>query len=285
MSRIAYVNGRYIAHQTARVHVEDRGYQFADGVYEVWSVRGGVLQDHASHMDRLQRSLRELGIPFVHSVGSLNILLYEVLRRNQIVEGIVYLQITRGVTSRDHAWPANLLPSLIITAKTINPIIAEAQAKIGVSIITTPDLRWKRCDIKSISLLPNVLAKQLAISAGCTEAWLVDEEGFVTEGTSTNAWIVTHDDVLVTRDLSHQILSGVTRLALLDLATQHQLKTVQRKFTVEEACQAKEAFISAATTWVLPVVAIDGTKIGTGKPGPLGTLLRQAYLAASTSVR
>jgi len=285
MSRVAYVNGQYVAHQTASVHVEDRGYQFADGVYEVWSVRGGILQDHGPHMDRLQRSLRELDIPFVHSVASLNVLLYEVLRRNRIIEGIVYLQITRGTAPRDHTWPANLTPNMVITAKATNTISAEIQAKTGVSVITTPDLRWKRCDIKSVSLLPNVLAKQQAKSAGSIEAWLVDEEGFVTEGTSSNAWIITKDGVLVTRDLTYQILSGVTRLALLELAAQHQLKTEQRKFSVNEAYQAKEAFICAAATWVMPVIAIDGTKIGTGKPGPIGTLLRQAYLATSTSIR
>lgn len=278
MSRIAYVNGAYCPHREGFVHIEDRGYQFADGVYEVWGVRNKKLLDFDLHITRLIRSLGELQIEFVHSTASLKIILTEIIRRNRIVDGMVYLQITRGVAPRDHAWPDGLLPSLVITAKSIDWAAQSRKAMTGVAVITVPDIRWQRRDIKSTSLLPNVLAKQQAYDQGAYEAWLVDEQGFVTEGTSTNAWIVTQDNLLITRNISSQILSGVTRLSLLELAQKHQISFEERAFTVSEAKQANEAFISAATTMVMPVVQIDGVSIATGKPGPIARLLRQAYL-------
>ncbi|VAW02574.1 D-alanine aminotransferase [hydrothermal vent metagenome] len=280
MSRIAYVNGRYLPHQNASVHIEDRGYQFSDGVYEVWHIAHGKLQDHAMHMQRLQRSLRELHIPFVPGTAALDIILYEIIRRNRIQNGMVYLQITRGVAPRDHAWDEDIVPALVITAKAINPAQLASKAETGVSVATMPDERWHRCDIKSVSLLPNVLAKQQAKQQGAYEAWLLDEQGFVREGSSTSAWIVTDKGELVTRQLSNQILSGVTRMALLQLAEKRQLKVTERKFSLQEAQSASEAFLSSATTIVMPVTRIDGVKIGDGKPGAVAKLLRQAYLTA-----
>jgi len=278
MSRIAYVNGKFLAHNRAQIHIEDRGYQFSDGVYEVWAIQNAKLRDHQDHLTRLIRSLRELDIPFVHSPGSLNSILYEVIRRNRVRNGFVYLQITRGVAARDHGWQAGLRPSLVVTAKPVDPQKAEFTASQGVSVITLPDLRWKRRDIKSVSLLPNVMAKQAARKQGAFEAWLVDEQGYVTEGTSSNAWILTQDNVLVTRSVNSEILSGITRLSLLGIGQEHQLKIEQRKFTVEEAEAAKEAFMSAATALAMPVVKINQSVIGDGKPGLIASRLRQAYI-------
>ena len=279
MSRIAYVNGSYVPHAQASVHIEDRGYQFSDGVYEVWAIQNSKLRDHQQHLTRLQRSLSELDIPFTHTNRSLNMILGEVIRRNRVRNGMVYLQITRGVAPRDHSWAKDIIPSIVVTAKSVDPAQAANRAKTGVSVITLADLRWKRRDIKSVSLLPNVLAKQSARDHGAFEAWLVDEKGFVTEGTSSNAWIVTQDNVLITRSVNSDILSGVTRLSLLELAKELQLKTEQRKFTIDEAKQAKEAFVSSATTLAMPVVKIDQSVIGTGKPGMVAQRLREAYIA------
>jgi D-alanine transaminase len=278
MSRISYVNGRYLPHNHASVHIEDRGYQFADGLYEVWGVRHGRLQDHDLHMERLRRSLEELQIPKQHSTASLDIILKEVIRRNRVRDGMVYLQITRGVAPRDHAWGPDMVPSIVVTAKSIDYVQANEKAGIGIAVRSMPDLRWKRCDIKSVSLLPNVLAKHQARQEGSYEAWLVDDDGFVTEGSSTNAWIVTQDGVMVSRKPGPETLSGVTRLTLIDIAREHQLKIEERPFTIEEAKQASEAFLSAATTLVMPVIFIDGSPIGDGSPGPLARRLRQIYL-------
>ncbi|MBL4616450.1 MAG: D-amino-acid transaminase [Robiginitomaculum sp.] len=278
MSRIAYVNGIYLPHADASVHIEDRGYQFADGVYEVWSVRGAILQDHQPHLDRLMRSLSELKIPITFSTGSLNVILNEIIRRNRINSGMVYLQITRGVAPRDHEWPKSIKPSMVLTARSTSFSAAEKQANAGVEVITLPDIRWKRCDIKSVSLLPNVLAKHQAKEQGAYEAWMVDKQGFITEGSSTNVWIISQDNVLITRNTSTRILSGVTRLAVIEIAKQFQLTVEERKFTVLEAQQAKEAFITAATALVMPVTKIDGMKINTGKPGAVTLALREAYI-------
>jgi len=278
MSRIAYVNGIYLPHADASVHIEDRGYQFADGVYEVWSVRNGKLQDHQPHLDRLVRSLSELKIPITFSIRSLNVILKEIIRRNRVNNGMVYLQITRGVAPRDHAWPKAIKPSIVLTARSTNFIAAEKQANLGVKVITLPDTRWKRCDIKSVSLLPNVLAKHEAKEQGAYEALLVDDQGFITEGSSSNAWIISQDDKLITRNISTQILSGVTRLAVIEIAKQFRLTIEERKFTVLEAQQAKEAFITAATALVMPVVQIDDVKINAGTPGSVTLALRKAYI-------
>ncbi len=236
MSRVAYVNGRFVRHAEASVHIEDRGYQFADGVYEVWAVFDGQLADSPGHFERLERSLGELGIAMPMGRGALAVVLAETVRRNRVKGGIVYLQITRGVAPRDHAFPAYpVRPSVVITAKTVDWAAAQARAEQGVSVITTPESRWARCDIKSVALLPNVLAKQAAREKGAYEAWFVDDLGLVTEGSSSNAWIVDQDGVLRTRDLNANILRGITRSSLIGLIAEAGLRLSERPFTPEEA--------------------------------------------------
>ena len=217
MPRIAYVNGRYAPFGDALVHVEDRGYQFADGVYEVISLHAGRLVDEEPHLDRLDRSLGELQIDWPMGRRTLQLVLREVVRRNRLQDGLVYLQVSRGSAPRDHKFPAACEPSLVITVRRARPPNRRL-AEEGATVITIPDIRWRRCDIKSVSLLPNVLAKQQAVEAGAYEAWLVDEDGWVTEGTSSNAWIVTAKGELITRDACRAILDGVTRRAVLRIA-------------------------------------------------------------------
>lgn len=282
MSRIAYVNGVYSPHGEAVVHIEDRGFQFADGVYEVWSVFDGRLADFDGHMTRLQRSLSELRIRMPMSPQALTIVLRETIRRNRVDNGIVYLQITRGTARRDHPFPpADTAPSVIVTSRRVDQAKAEAQAKKGVAVVTRPDMRWGRCDIKTVGLLPNVLAKQSAREVGAYESWLVDELGLVTEGTSTNAWIIDANGVLRTRDTQANILRGCTRSTLMEIIKAEGIPFEERAFTVEEAKAAQEAFFTAAGAFVLPAISIDGVKIGTGKPGPITRRLREAYLEAA----
>ncbi len=278
MSRIAYVNGRYLPHGAASVHIEDRGYQFADGVYEVIAVRDGVLIDGDWHMERLQRSLSELQIGMPMSVTALNVVLRETARRNRFREGIVYLQISRGVARRDHPFPsADTRPALVVTARRTPPLAAKI-IDAGVSVISQPDIRWDRCDIKSISLLPNVLVKQAARVQGAFEAWQVDGDGFVTEGASTNAWIINGDGHLITRPVENAILNGITRRRLLALAKQQGITVVERPFSLAEAKSAREAFLTSTTAFVLPVVRIDETVLGNGRPGSRTLSLRQLYM-------
>ncbi len=280
MSRIAYVNGQYVIHSDASVHVEDRGYQFADGVYEVCEIRDGQLVDERRHLDRLDRSLRELRIDPPMERGPLGVVLRETVARNRVRNGLVYLQVTRGVARRDHAFPAPGTPaSLVVTARSVNFAAADKGAEVGIKVITVPDNRWERVDIKTVGLLPNVLAKQAAKEAGAKEAWFVDAAGHVTEGSSTNAWIVTADGKLVTRSADSGILRGITRTVLFDLAEKEQLRIEERAFTREEAMAAREAFISSATNLVMPVVMIDGQAIGEGTPGPMTRRLRERYHA------
>lgn len=284
MSRIAYVDGAYVAHAAAAVHIEDRGNQFADAVYEVWSVKDGALMDSAGHFKRLSRSLRELRIrePMDHT--ALACVLFEMVRRNRLRDGLIYLQISRGRARRDHAFPSpEVKPTVIVTAKRGDPAAAEAKAQAGIRVITLPDLRWARRDIKTVSLLPNALAKQAAKEAGAQEAWLVGADGFITEGTASNAWILTADGALVTRMASEAILNGVTRLALLQVAREEGLRIEERPFTVAEAMAASEAFVTSASSALTAVVSIDGQKIGAGAPGPLAKRLRHAYLAGAAS--
>lgn len=278
MSRIAYVNGRYLRHADAAVHIEDRGYQFSDGVYEVCGIRNGFFMDEVLHLERLERSLGELRIAMPLSVAALRHILREVVRRNRIANGLVYLQVTRGVAPRDHPFPAaHVPPALVVTAKRLNEArIAAAVAK-GVAVATMPDLRWARRDIKSVSLLPNILAKQAAREAGAYEAWLVDADGFVTEGSSTNAWIVDREGRLVTRPASHDILNGITRRVLLEAAKAEGIEVIERPFTPQEAKSAREAFISASSAIIIPVVRIDGQPVGNAEPGSLTLRLREAY--------
>lgn len=279
MSRRAYVNGRYVSHAEAMVHVEDRGLQFADGVYEVIAIAGGRPVDLTAHLVRLDRSLRELKISRPMPTRALRVVLREVVRRNRIADGIVYVQINRGVFRRDHPFPpADVAPSLIVTARAgLGP--SRRVTEEGVSVITVPDQRWGRCDVKSVSLLPNVLAKQAAREAGAWEAWQVDAEGLVTEGSSTNAWIVTPDGTLVTRPLGPDILAGITRDTLLRLAADDGIPVEERPFTVAEAKAAREAFTSSTTLLALPVVRIDEAVIANGVPGSITQRLRTLYQA------
>ena len=278
MSRIAYVNGRYLPFHDAKVHVEDRGYQFADGVYEVCEVRSGRLIDERRHLERLKRSLGELQIRMPISTRALGVILQEVVARNRIGYGIVYLQITRGVARRDHAFPSReVRPSLVVTARALNRSRNEALAEQGIAVITVPDNRWGRVDIKTTGLLSNVLARQAAIERGARDAWFVDEDGTVTEASSANVWIVTPAGTLVTRHADHAILRGITRTVLFDAIKAQGHAVQERAFTVEEAYSAREAFITSASQIVLPVVRVDGRTIGNGKPGPVATALRRAY--------
>jgi D-alanine transaminase len=282
MSRVAYVDGQYVPHRSAAVHIEDRGYQFGDGVYEVLAVVGGHLVDEAAHLVRLARSLAELRISPTISDAALKIVTREVIRRNRVRDGIVYLQITRGIAPRDHAFPKAATPVLVVTSRRRRPADPRI-AEDGIAVITIPDIRWQRCDIKSIALLPNVLGKQQAKEADAYEAWQVDRDGQVTEGTSTNAWIVTADRTVVTRQADSAILNGVTRLALFEIIRRDGYGLVERPFTVEEAKAADEAFLTSTTVDLLPVVRIDGAPVAQGVPGPLSRRLRECYLAHAAS--
>jgi D-alanine transaminase len=278
MSRIAYVNGRYRPHRDARIHVEDRGYQFADGVYEVCEVRETRLVDERRHMARLMRSLAELRIGLPMPLPALSVVLHETVRRNRVRNGIVYLQITRGVARRDFAFPApGTAQSIVVTARSHDNAKGENTAAQGIAVITLADRRWARPDIKSVSLLPNVLAKQAAREARAREAWLVDAKGFVTEGASSNAWIVTADGEVVTRPADNSILNGISRAVVIDAIAAKGLRFVERAFTVAEAKAAPEAFITAASQIVQPVVTIDGAPVGNGRPGPLALALRREF--------
>lgn len=278
MSRIAYVNGSYVAHAEAGVHVEDRGYQFGDGVYEVCEVRGGHMVDERRHMARLVRSLGELRIRLPMSLAALGVVLRQTIARNRVRDGLVYLQVTRGVARRDHYFPdAATPPSLVVTARSVDPAKGEAVAGQGIAVITVPDNRWERVDIKTIGLLPNVLAKEAAKQAGAREAWFVDASGHVTEGGSTNAWIVTPEGRLVTRPAESGILRGITRTVMMEVAEKLQLRVEERPFTVAEALGAREAFVTSATNFATPVVRIDGQTIGDGRPGPVVRALRENF--------
>jgi D-alanine transaminase len=278
MSRIAYVNGRYLPLSQAAVNVEDRGYQFSDGVYEVCEVRGGKLVDQRRHMARLAFSLSELRIAMPMAPAALGVVLHEVVRRNRVRWGIVYLQISRGVSRRDHAFPPpGTAPSIVVTARNLDLAAAEKMAANGVAVITVPENRWARVDIKSVSLLPNVLAKQAAREQGAREAWFVDAEGRITEGSSSNAWIVTREGKVVTRQTDHGILKGITRTVVLDAIAAQGLKLEERAFTLDEAHQAREAFLTSASQIVLPVVTIDGRPIGNGAPGLIASALRRDF--------
>lgn len=278
MSRTAYVNGRYVALRDAQVNVEDRGYQFADGVYEVCEVRGGRLVDWPRHATRLQRSLHELHIREPMPLDALSVILHEVVRRNRVDYGIVYLQVTRGVARRDHAFPAaSVRPSIVITAKNMSLAKNDKAARDGIKVITFAENRWPRVDIKSVSLLPNVLAKQAAREAGAQEAWYIDASGHVTEGSSSNAWIVTKDGRAVTRSADSGILAGITRAVVIEALAALQIRLEERPFTPAEARDSAEAFVTAATQLVMPVVAIDGEAVGDGRPGPIAARLREQF--------
>ena len=280
MSAVAYVDGAYVPLRAARVSILDRGLQFADSIYEVWAVRGGRLRDEAGHFARLQRSLDELRISAPMSEAALGAVIRETMRRNRARDGIVYLQITRGQAARDHVFPSpSVRPTITITAKNLSQAAIAARAAEGVNVISLPEARWARRDIKSTNLLPNVLARQAAREAGAFEAWFVDPEGLVTEGTSSNAWIVDAEGRLRTRGLSHDLLHGVTRAALTEAARRLGIEVIEEAFAINEARAAREAFISAASNPATPVIAIDGVRVGDGRPGPVTLRLREEYLA------
>jgi D-alanine transaminase len=285
MPRIAYVNGRYVRHADAAVHIEDRGYQFADGVYEVCEVARGFIMDMTRHLDRLNRSLSELEIAWPMSRKALETVMCEVVRRNLVENGLVYLQVTRGAAPRDHVFPASARPAVVVTSKRTDPAAALKRAEAGLKVITVPENRWDRVDIKTVGLLPNVLARQKAKLAGAQEAWFVDPDGTVKEGAATNAWIVTRDGKLVTRPAEHGILRGITRTTLFDLAGKLGLEIEERGFTVAEAKAAREAFITAATTVVMPIVAIDGDPVANGHPGSVALSLRGAFFDVAEKTR
>jgi D-alanine transaminase len=278
--RIAYVEGRYLPHGQACVHIEDRGLQFADSVYEVCAIQAGRLLDERGHLDRLERSLLEIKIPMPMERASLRAVMRETVRRNRIVHGLLYMQVTRGAYRRDHAIPQSAhRPTLILTARQLDFAVLERRRSQGVRVVSMPDQRWARCDIKSTALLPNVLAKSQAREQGAYEAWFVDHQGFVTEGSSTNAWIVTRDGILLTRPLSPDILPGVTRAGVLRAAREAGIRVEERAFTLEEAYAAREAFFTAATAWVMPVVEIDGRPVANAHPGEITEELASRYRA------
>ena len=277
MSRIAYVNGQYVPHAEAQIHVEDRGYQFADGVYEVAAIFRGRIIDEDGHLVRLKRSLSELQMPMPMPDRPFAAVCRETLRRNRVRDGIIYIQVSRGVSRRAHPFPKNVTPALVMTARAVDwPVNADDDS--GAEVISVADIRWLRRDVKSISLLPNILAKQEAREKGAYEAWLVDADGFVTEGSSTNAWIVDGDGKIVTRQLDNNILGGITRATILDLARENGMEVVERPFSLTEALAAPEAFLSSTTSFVRGIIGIDGSVIGDGVPGPVTRRLRALYL-------
>ena len=278
MSRVIYVNGSYCAYDEAYVHVEDRGFQFADGVYEVCEIRNHRLIDETRHMQRLVRSLNELEIKQPMSLKALGMVMRETVRRNRVRDGLVYLQITRGVARRDFIFPHADNPCSVICLARISSFAkADALAEQGITVITLPDIRWKRPDIKSVSLLPNALAKQQAKRAGAYEAWMMDEDGNITEGSSSNAYIVNSNGNVITRPAETGILRGITRSVIFDLAEREGIKIIERPFSLNEAEQAREAFLTSATSVVLPVVRINDRTIGDGKPGALASKLRALF--------
>lgn len=278
MTRVVYVNGRYLPYGQAGVHVEDRGFQFADSIYEVCEILHGRLVDEPRHMDRLERSLGELRIASPMSRAALGRVMREVVRRNRVTTGLLYLQVSRGAAPRDFPFPAgDVAPTLVCLARRVDDARRAARAEAGIAVVTEPDIRWGRCDIKTVMLLPAVLAKDAAQRAGAQEAWLVDREGFVTEGASSNAWIVDREGMLRTRPTGNAILPGVTRRTLLDLLSREKIPFQERPFTVAEAEGAREAFITSASGTVMPVVSINGVAIGNGYPGELTRRLRSNF--------
>jgi D-alanine transaminase len=274
---IAYVNGDFVPLSEAKVSVLDRGFLFADGIYEVSAVLDGKLIDNDSHLARLERSVGEIKLALPETIARIKDIQHELIARNQLKDGLVYIQVTRGAdTGRDFAFPKGIKPTLMMFT-SVKDIVNAASAKTGIGVITVPDIRWERRDIKSVALLAQVLAKQAAAEAGAGEAWMI-QDGAVTEGGSSSAFILTQNDVLVTRQNSTAILPGCTRKAVVKLAEERQLRVEERAFTVEEALKAKEAFITSASSFVQPVVKIDGKVVSDGKPGPMATRLREIYI-------
>jgi D-alanine transaminase len=284
LARFAYVNGRYVAHDEGVVGIEDRGFQFADGIYEVASIIGGAMVDGPGHLDRMERSLAALDIAPPVSRRVLELIMRELIARNGVVDGFLYLQITRGVAPRDHKYPVGIRPTLVLSTKRVD-FLNQARLTDGVKVITIPDIRWARCDIKTISLLPNCMGKTQAAAAGAYEALQVDAAGDITEGTSSNAWIVTQDNRLLTRGLSSGILRGVTRDRLIAIAAEEGIAVEEQAFSVAAAKAAREAFVTSATSFLTPVIQIDDTIIGDGAPGPLSRRLAGWYIDYCAGLR
>ena len=277
MDQVAYVNGSFVPLSEAKVSILDRGFLFADGIYEVSAVLDGKLVDNTSHLARLERSVGEISLKLPETIERITEIQKELIARNELANGLVYLEVTRGADKgRDFAFPKNVAPSLVMFT-AVKDIVGAQAAKTGISVITVPDIRWARRDVKSIALLAQVLAKQVAAEAGAGEAWMI-EDGKVTEGGSSSAFILTQDDVLVTRQNGSEILPGCTRKAVVKLAEERQLRVEERAFSVDEALRAKEAFITSATVFVQAVVSIDGKKVADGKPGPMTSRLREIYV-------
>lgn len=277
MEQVAYVNGAFVPPAEAKVSVFDRGFLFADGIYEVSAVLEGRLVDNDAHLARLQRSVGEIALPLPETLARIEEIQHELIARNQLVEGLVYIQVTRGAAPRDFVFPKGVKPTLVMFT-SVKDIVDAPAAKTGIAVKTVPDLRWARRDIKSVALLAQVLAKQAAAEAGCQEAWMI-EDGKVTEGGSSSAFILTQNDVLVTRPNSSAILPGCTRKAVIALAEERQLRVEERSFSIDEALAAKEAFITSASSFVQSVVTIDGQRVAGGEPGPVTRRLREIYVA------
>ena len=285
MDKIAYVNGSFVPMADAKVSVLDRGFLFADGIYEVAAVLEGKLIDNASHLARLERSVGEIALALPETLERIQEIQRELIARNNLVNGMVYLEVTRGsAPERDFAFPKNVTPTLVMFT-SVKDIVNAPSAKSGIAVITVPDIRWERRDIKSVALLAQVLAKQAAAVAGAGEAWMI-EDGKVTEGGSSSCFILTQDDVIVTRQNGSEILPGCTRKAVVALAEERQLRLEERAFSVEEALAAKEAFVTSASVFVQAVVSIDGKMVADGKPGSMTNRLREIYVefAKATAV-
>lgn len=279
MTRISYVNGRYFNHNKAYVHIEDRGYQFADGVYEVFAVLGKKIVDYDGHLKRLLRSLKEIRISSPISKDSYLSVIRSLIKKNNIVNGLIYLQVTRGVAERDFKFPKKIKPSLVITAKKISMNEYYSKFNQGIKVKTTKDLRWKRVDIKTLNLLPPVLAKQYAVDNGCDEAWMVDDKGFITEGSSSNAWILIKDK-LITTPATNSILKGITRTSLIRALKKKKINLSEECFSYDDIKNADEAFITSATQFVMPVIKVDKTIINGGKVGKYAHIFKDAYMEA-----
>lgn len=277
MGRVAYVNGEFVPLYQAKISILDRGFLFADGIYEVSAVLNGKLVDNKSHLVRLERSVGEIALPLPETLERIEDIQKELVARNALNEGLVYLQVTRGAADREFTFPKEAKPTLVMFTQD-KQLVDTPSARTGIAVKTLPDIRWARRDIKSVALLAQVLAKQAAAEAGCQEAWMV-EDGMITEGGSSSVFIVTGDNVIVTRPNSSAILPGCTRRALMALAEERQIRVEERAFSVDEAIAAKEAFITSASSFVLPVVTIDGVQVADGQRGALTKRLRELYLA------
>ncbi len=284
MSHFAYVNGRYVPHRQALISIDDRASQFADAVYEVTCIANGRPVDHAGHLIRLARSLKELSIAGAPSAAAITVICRELIRRNRITRGIIYIQVSRGIAPRAHAFPAaSVKPSVVVTARAIAPP-SEAVAELGAKVVTAEDIRWGRCDIKSTSLLPNILARQAAAEAKVFETLLYTPDGTVTEASASNAWMVDKDGAILTHPLGNEILGGITRATVIKLANEAGIPVKERAFTLREALAAREVFLTGTTTFVMPIVQIDDRIIANGAPGTIARDLRARYLAYISKV-